>query len=227
MKFLYMDIKINPNCFFIFDLDDTLFQEIDYLKSAFLNISSKLSETSQYDIYEEMLSRYKKKQNVFAWVLSQYRQSSPHLNLEWLLKEYREHRPTIQLSESTDNFLKRVKHLKISSGLITDGRSITQRNKLKALGIDNYFKDIIISEEFGTEKPDEKNFLFRKKYPEGDFYFFGDNTFKDFIVPKKLGWQTICLKNMGNHIHDQVWPCDPAPDHLISSFQEIRLVEAS
>jgi FMN phosphatase YigB (HAD superfamily) len=34
---------------------------------------------------------------------------------------------------------------------------------LKALGIANYFSEIIISEEFGSEKPEANNYLFLKK----------------------------------------------------------------
>jgi len=38
-------------------------------------------------------------------------------------------------------------------------------------------------------------------YPGKEFWFIGDNTSKDFIVPEKLGWRTICLANCGDNIH--------------------------
>ena len=53
----------------------------------------------------------------------------------------------------------------IRLGIISDGRSRTQRNKLRALGLD-WIEDVVISEEFGSEKPCEANYLyFEKKYP--------------------------------------------------------------
>lgn len=218
-----MQIKINSNCFFVFDLDDTLFPEIDFLKSAYLHISKKLVSITNAEIYEEMLSRYYNKENVFRWIVEEYKNMLGEIDVQWLLKEYREHIPAINFNKETSKFLTAVKNLLIPAGLITDGRSITQRNKLKALGIENYFTDIIISEEFGSEKPDKKNYLyFEEKYPGKDFYFFGDNTSKDFIVPAILGWKTICIKNNGNNISLQELDKEPWPDYVISSFDEIE-----
>lgn len=219
-----MQLKIDSKTFLIFDLDDTLFQEIDFLKSAYAHISSKISMSEQRGIYNRMLEKYQRKENVFEWLVSEYRQSLPEVTVQWLLKEYREHIPTIALSEATIAFMRIASERTVPMGLITDGRSITQRNKLKALGIEHYFQDIIISEEFGSEKPDEKNYLyFEKKYPGMNFYFFGDNTSKDFIVPARLHWTTICIKNVGNHIHPQSFDKNPVPDFLISGFDEINI----
>jgi putative hydrolase of the HAD superfamily len=219
-----MDLHINANTFFVFDLDDTLFREIDFLKSAYRHISSQLMPMIGIDIYEMMWRKYQLRENVFQWIVQEFGEIVPDISLEWLLQEYREHVPAIRLSEGTAAFLLKIQQLQVPAGLITDGRSITQRNKLKALGIENNFQDIIISEEFGSEKPDERNYLyFLNKYPEREFYFFGDNTSKDFIVPSALGWKTICLKNSGWHIHPQNLRIEPYPDFIISNFQEISL----
>lgn len=225
MKLLCMQIIIDSNCFFVFDLDDTLFKEIDFLKSAYSHISSKLSPKINDDIYKEMLTKYHNKENVFEWIVSNYQEYAVELNIKWLLKEYREHMPDIQLSRENTEFLKMLKVRNVPTGLITDGRSVTQRNKLKALGIENYFDEIIVSEEFGSEKPDKRNYLyFENKYKGMNFYFFGDNTSKDFIIPSQLGWTTICVKNTGDHIHQQSFDMSPAPDFIISGFDEIELL---
>jgi putative hydrolase of the HAD superfamily len=42
-------------------------------------------------------------------------------------------------------------------GLLTDGRSRTQRNKIRALGVEKWIDEIVISEEFGSAKPNERN----------------------------------------------------------------------
>lgn len=217
-------MKINANSFFVFDLDDTLFQEVDFLKSAYRHISLRLASSLNADLYEEMWNRYLRKENVFKWIMDQYGKMLPAITLQWLLKEYREHIPSIELSRETLEFLHFARRFSIPAGLITDGRSITQRNKLKALGIEKYFVDIIISEEFGSEKPDERNYLFfEEKYPGSNFYFFGDNTSKDFIVPARLGWKTVCIKNTGNHIHEQDLQKEPVPDFIVANFKEVHL----
>jgi putative hydrolase of the HAD superfamily len=220
-----MQLKIDSKSFLVFDLDDTIFQEMDYLKSAYAHISSKLAATVKEDLYDAMLKKYHARENVFQWLLNEYQNNFPDLSLQWLLKEYRDHVPSIKLSETTAAFFDQLQKRKVLAGLITDGRSVTQRNKLRALGLETFFSDIIISEEFGSEKPDERNYLFfEKKYPEMDFYFFGDNTSKDFIVPARLGWTTICMRNAGNHIHPQSFDENPMPDYIISGFEEIELI---
>ncbi|WP_315817009.1 hypothetical protein [Paraflavitalea speifideaquila] len=63
----------------------------------------------------------------------QYSNHLPGITIETLLTAYREHVPNIQLNTDAAVFLERLSALSIPAGLITDGRSITQRNKLKAL----------------------------------------------------------------------------------------------
>lgn len=218
-----MELRINRNTFLIFDLDDTLFYEIDFLKSAYRHISSTLQSHIGDDIYEEMFRRYQEKENVFEWIVKKYAACLDQKDVSWLLKEYREHEPQISLAKETAAFLEEMYNHNIPMGLITDGRSVTQRNKLKALGITQYFSDIIISEEFGSEKPDPRNYkYFEDKYPSREFYFFGDNTKKDFLVPCQLGWNTVCLRNKGYNIHEQV-NCNPSPGNMINGFDEITI----
>ncbi len=219
-----MQIIIKPDSYFIFDLDDTLFYEIDYLKSAYRHIASHIAAHTGTECYEEMLDRFYKGENVFQWLINKYAGES-FGNLNWLLKAYREHTPQISLNESVKAFLLQLRALNVPCGIITDGRSITQRNKLKALGIAEFFTDIVISEEFGSEKPDERNYkYFETGYPGSHFYFFGDNTGKDFIVPVQLGWKSFCIKNNGAHIHSQALHLLNDQCVLISSFSEIELV---
>lgn len=219
-----MDIKINSRTFFIFDLDDTLFQEIDFLQSAYKYIASAIEPTIRSFIYDEMIERYHRKENVFSWIIEQYKEHLGERDVTWLMSSYREHIPEIKLSAATAAFITEVRYRKIPTGLITDGRSVTQRNKLRALGIEDLFSEIIISEEFGSEKPDERNYLhFVSKYPDKEFYFFGDNTKKDFITPARLGWTTICLKDSGRNIHKQQFEGSEIPRFVIAGFDELTL----
>jgi len=220
-----MDIRIDQDTFFVFDLDDTLYQEIDFLRSAYKHISTELEPLLKRSIYQEMLERYQRKENVFQWIITEHRELLSDRNHAWLVSAYREHMPEIQLSVETKNFIEHARTMKIPMGVITDGRSVTQRNKLKALGIADLFTDIIISEEFGSEKPDERNYsYFITKHPGKHFYYFGDNTTKDFITPARLGWVTVCVKDRGENIHKQQFTADVLPQFVINGFHEIRLV---
>ncbi|QMU27341.1 HAD family hydrolase [Adhaeribacter radiodurans] len=221
-------MRFNENTFVVFDLDDTIYQEIDFLRSAYRHIAGLLQPSVKKDLFDEMWFRYTNKENVFEWLMKEHASLLPNITISFLLNEYRSHLPQITLSEDALEFLDYLKEAKILCGLITDGRSITQRNKLKALGIETYFADIIISEEFGSEKPNERNFLFfEQKYSDKEFYYIGDNTAKDFIVPAKLGWHTVCLENNGQNIHSQDFRREPIPTVIIRSFKELMPIVVS
>lgn len=110
------------------------------------------------------------------------------------------------MSDETLACLSFLKKNNISIGLITDGRSLTQRNKIRALGLERFIpdKNIVISEEIGSEKPEINNYTHFIGMNSGHRYFYiGDNPQKDFITPNELGWTTIGLMDNGQNIHTQ------------------------
>lgn len=210
----------------IFDLDDTLYKEMDYLRSAYTEIAHYLSKTSGMSfqaIFETMLSDYGEGVNVFESIILSTQVTS--VTVEHLIAMYRKHLPNITLSPSHKQFLDYLKSKNIGMGLITDGRSMQQRHKIQALGLGPYFDTIIISEEFGSEKPHLNNFrIFETTYGNQYHYVYvGDNTAKDFLAPNALGWTTICLQDDGQNIHKQQFmevPKDQAPQHTIFELSE-------
>lgn len=211
------------NKVFIFDLDDTLYKEIDFLYSAYREIARWIElKFSLKGIYAFMSKSYKKKSDVFSLLINTY--DLPLAKAD-LLIVYRTHRPDIRLESDTLKVLEILKH-NFTLGMITDGRSITQRNKFQALGLGQFIENenLIISEEFGSEKLSERNFLFfQNKYADAEFVYVGDNLRKDFIVPRKLGWKTICLLDDGRNIHPQDFSCPEEflPDMKIHALKEL------
>lgn len=220
-----MEIKIDKRSHFVFDLDDTLYLEQDYLYSAFRSIAAAIREQTGQHCFHQMVHLYKSGENVFQWIARAYGVRFRTLSFDTLLHHYRSHQPSISMARGAGLFLQQLKHMQVPMGIITDGRSITQRNKLKALGIETFFSDIIISEEFGSTKPSIRNYeYFIQRNPSGRFYFFGDNTQKDFQVPIDLGWSCYCIKDNGDHIHPQTFNDHP-PFNIIATFYDIRLVK--
>jgi len=190
----------------IFDLDDTLYKEIDYLQSGFKylskSISKQVDEISEC-IYDKLLFYYNSGEDAFQNIIREY-----HLiySIRELVILYRNHMPRIKLSKETTNTLSYLIKNNCQLGLLTDGRSIQQRNKISALDLERYIKEILISDEFGSEKPDKKNYQYfcDIKYSNYDsFFYIGDNINKDFIAPNNLGWVTICIEDNGQNIHEQ------------------------
>lgn len=204
----------------IFDLDDTLIQEIDFLKSAYQEIALFLEPSQYLSLFANMLQSYQAGKNVFKELVAQY----PHTTIEELLTLYRQHKPKLKLNEGAIEVLDWCKEKGYQLGLLTDGRSITQRNKINAVGIAHYFNTIIISEEFGSSKPDPRNFQVFVDYKITEYVYIADNPKKDFITPNDMGWTTICLLDSGRNIHRQNFSLQPRflPNYTISNLMELK-----
>ena len=181
--------------YFIFDLDDTLVYEIDYLKSAYNEIALSIADS---DLFARMMKWYESGHDVFQILNEKY-----GIKKDDLLQQYRMHTPSLILNEGVRDVIKEIKKNGHFLGLITDGRIVTQRNKLKALGIENLFDKIIISEEIGSSKPSKSNFEAFLNADIDEYFYIGDNVSKDFVTPNYLGWTSICLLDQGKNIHKQ------------------------
>ena len=203
----------------VFDLDDTLVKEIDYLKSAFAAIATHVDANNK-TLFDEMFSWYQTKQDVFGNLESKYNQS---FKAE-LKAMYRNHFPNFDAQSENRQLLIDLKAQGHFLGLVTDGFSVTQRNKIKVLDIENLFDLIVVSEEFGSEKPAEKNFSVFHQFGTTDYFYISDNVSKDFIAPKKLGWTTVCLLDDGQNIHQQDFNKDAAylPAIKINALSELK-----
>ncbi len=194
----------SQNKVLVFDLDDTLYKEIDFLISGYRYISDFVSSKyglEKSTVYGELIDWYYSDCNPFKELISRYHLSE---KISTLLAIYRNHYPSIALDYDTEDLLRRSKEKGVTLGLITDGRGYTQRNKIRALGLERFIdnKNIVISEEFGSEKPSFQNFeYFMTLYPNSSFVYVGDNPKKDFITPNILGWITIMLSDDGRNIH--------------------------
>ena len=222
-----MRLELSERSYVVLDLDDTLYPEADFVRSGIKHIGRLLAPVVGEAATGQMLDRFSQGQEYLKWAEEKFK-LPPELGMARLLEEYRTHYPSITLRPDAREFLARLSSLAVSMGLVTDGRTVTQRNKLKALGIEDCFDHVAISEELGSEKPDPRNYrIFETRAPDGDFIFIGDNTTKDFQVPAELGWQTICIKDAGDNIHGQDFACCPRIDHIVSSFAEIELALVS
>ena len=83
------------DCVVVFDLDDTLYKEIDYLCSAYREIAVYLETAFSLPcVYDWMLEQYEQKKDVFGDLIRTF-----HLSLtkERLLSMYHNHIPDISL----------------------------------------------------------------------------------------------------------------------------------
>ena len=205
----------------VFDLDDTLYKEVDFLKSAYREIATLCSSKNSTDFYTMMMSDYFSGQNVFERVT----EKTDKYSVDDLLNIYRNHYPNIALIDGAADLINFIKKSNYYIGIITDGRSKQQRNKLNALSLSETFDDVVISEEFQSAKPSELNYLhFQNKYENYKLYYIGDNFNKDFVTPNELGWCTIALLDDGRNIHKQNHnlPHEYLPKYVVNYLSEIK-----
>lgn len=177
----------------IFDLDDTLYSEKDYVRSGYKAIGKAYPSIN--DFSNRLWRAFLEGKQAIDYVLDQENLLSEKDNC---LKIYRFHKPEINLYQGVYEMLNRIKKNK-KIGIITDGRSEGQRAKLESLGLIN--EKYIITDELGGiefRKPCPVSFILMKQYFECEFdrmTYIGDNLNKDFIAPEKLGMKTIWFKN--------------------------------
>ena len=182
----------------IFDLDDTLYSEKDYVRSGFHAVAEMFPQIPNF--YEKLWIAFTKGENAFDVVLKDAGIFTEEL-LEKCLYKYRSHKPNIKLYEGSIKLLEQIHALGIKIGIITDGRPDGQRNKIEVLGLDKIVDSIIITDELGSpsfRKPNDISFrIMQRRFsiPFRNMLYIGDNPLKDFIAPRQLGMQAIYFEN--------------------------------
>lgn len=175
----------------IFDLDDTLISEREYVISGYRHIADMLSVKVGVDkqaIFDMLMGFFQiSPKNVFNRLLDKMELPYTKGDIMELVDAYRNHEPDITFYDDVIPCLERLKEKGIKTGIITDGYISTQRNKLKVLNIDRYFNHIILTEELGREywKPNSqafKNMRNSLKTAFDEMIYVGDNPEKDFYI---------------------------------------------
>lgn len=180
----------------VFDLDDTLYSEKDYVRSGYRAVAGAFFRE---DMAEKLWTAFEKGLPAIDAVLESEGLAGAE-NKARALQTYREHIPEIELYSGMKQLLESLcKEKKL--GMITDGRPEGQRAKIQSLQIEQYFEKIIVTDELGGpefRKPNETAFRMMQQtldVPFEKMVYIGDNTRKDFIAPQKLGMQMIYFKN--------------------------------
>lgn len=186
----------------VLDLDDTLYKEADYVLSGINHIVDLLQKTKKLDIKEKLLNFYKKNPKGDFLEFSCHLVNLPLSTKESLLWAYRTHYPTISLEYETQKWLEQCEQEYHAITILTDGRAITQRLKIAALGLSHI--PAYVSEEWDSIKPDQKRFLaIQKRWPDMQYIYIADNPKKDFIAPNSLGWLSIGINGNEKNIYKQ------------------------
>jgi putative hydrolase of the HAD superfamily len=183
----------------VFDIDDTLYLERDYVASGFNAVGRWVAEwLAIADFEEHCLSAFKsgRHSKVFDEALSRCCvEPSPAL-IQALVEVYRTHTPDIRLTSDCADTLPRIAE-RWAVAVVTDGPPAAQSAKARALSLRDFASPIVLTGTLGNGfgKPHPRGFmLIEKVLPSSKFAYVADNPHKDFAGPKSLGWTTIRVR---------------------------------
>ncbi len=174
---------------FVFDLDDTLYPERDYVRSCFRWIAPHLGGA---DVFDDLWRRFESGEPDPIGAVAAARGVDERTRAA-LVDGMRAHAPAIGLDDGAAALIGALRRAGRRFSIVTNGRSRTQRAKIAALGLEDAAA-IVISAEFGAAKPDAA--LFRaaaRGHRAARHLFVGDNPAVDFEGPNALGWMTAML----------------------------------
>jgi len=214
-----------------FDLDDTLYDEVDYCKSGFTIAARFLANLpgspSADRIFDSLWKQFSagNRTTTFNAACDQFGITYNNVLIQKLVQLYRHHIPKINLPDDSRNILSQLSD-KFTLTLLTDGFLPAQQLKVQALGIEKYFNCIIYTEQLGRNswKPSPVGFeklMHQLNAKPENIAYVADNLEKDFIAPNKLGMLTIQLIRPARiHTESSEEP-DAAPQYVIHKITEL------
>jgi putative hydrolase of the HAD superfamily len=184
----------------VFDLDDTLYSEIDYVHSGFRAVSDFFALNHKLEgelLYAKMLQELELhgRGSVFNNTFEHFGIHTKNA-VKKAISLYRLHAPNVTLPKESIEILDYFKKQNIPLYLVTDGNKIVQANKIKALGLEKFISKSFITHRYGKihAKPSSYCFLKIAKLENTAFseiVYIADNINKDFVGIKQLGFQTV------------------------------------
>ena len=204
----------------LFDVDDTLYDQLQPFKEAckqhfyfkdlaierLYTLSRKysdeiflLSENGKISMKDMQIYRIQKAMKTLGYTIT----DGQALDFQ---ETYAKNQKKIELLPYMQIVFEYCIAHKIKIGIITNGPSKHQREKIKQLGLCKWIKNdnIFISSEVGIAKPDSEIFRLveeKMKLDNHQIYYVGDSFENDIIGAKKVGWKTVWC-NYRNYTKD-------------------------
>ena len=217
----------------VFDLDDTLYLERDFVRSGFAAVGAWLAAhhgVGDFERHAWELFLAGRRGDVFDRALPELNLDPQPALIRRLVALYREHVPQIRLEPAAADLLADLSG-RCRLAVLTDGYPDTQRRKIAALALETWCDPVVCTDQWGRAhwKPSPRGFQHIQRAfetaPERCIYV-GDNPAKDFRAPKALGWRTVRVRHpQGEHARaDAASPLDQA-DRTVSGLAEVSVAD--
>ncbi|WP_068470840.1 HAD family hydrolase [Candidatus Protochlamydia phocaeensis] len=181
----------------VFDLDDTLYEEMSFVRSGFSVVADYLSpllHMPAQDIFHDLNDLVAvQRDSVFNRFLEEKGIHSLQL-IKRCLSVYRGHQPSISLYPAAKACLERFQGHPLY--IVTDGNKLVQRRKFLALGLDRLVRRCFFTYAHGLHRSKPSPYCFEKicqieRVDPSHVIYVADNPQKDFVGIKPLGFHTI------------------------------------
>lgn len=191
----------------VFDVDDTLYLERDYVRSGFFAVATWAEETLDLPgVFDTAWGLFiaGARNTTLTDAFTRLGRPLSITETSAAVGMYRDHVPEIRMCPDAADLLDRIAAT-AQFAIITDGPAQSQRSKIKALGLASRADLIVVTAEHGPDwgKPSARAFRHVQQQlaaaPDACIYV-ADNPSKDFAGPKALGWKTVrIVREAGLH----------------------------
>jgi len=184
----------------IFDLDDTLYPERDYVRSGYRAVANHLAGARRPgDLEDWVWARFLRGQHAGAFdaLNETFSLGLDKSGIARLVDVYRRHSPAIRPCGGVPDLLGLL-HGRYLLGLLSDAYLPGGQLKLQALRVERFFDAVVFTEALGPGrrfwKPSPSGYeqvASLLGVPPAACAFVGDNPAKDFLGANALGLRTI------------------------------------
>jgi putative hydrolase of the HAD superfamily len=203
----------------VFDLDDTLYPEQQYIMSGFSAVARYVHNIFGKHLLEDLVAVYQagERTNVFRHALMRHFSKVDENIVRNVAHVYLAHRPRIELYEDSRLALAMLCKRRIPTALITRGHAGVQRRKVEALGLADLLDSITyLDEMLDVSEPGQicadafSITALEFNVATTNLLYVGSQPHLDFHITRKLGIATVQVRRPA--LKPSVTPL-PTPDH--------------
>lgn len=215
----------------VFDLDDTLYPERQYVRSGFLAVATWVGEHLRLGpdaVFAELWDLFES--GVRGDTFDRWARAHALETKDWvpdMVRAYRTHHPEIEPYPGVPQLLRALR-ARFRLGLVTDGPPETQQLKLAALRLASWFDAMVYTGALGdgAAKPSPAGFIAvvgQLSVSAGAAVYVADNVRKDFLGARRAGMKSVRLRH-ADALRSTEEPQAPeyAPDVSVSGLNELE-----
>ena len=188
---------LEPYTLFFVDLDDTLFEERQYVLSGFHAIADHVARfgirSDEAWLFLQQHFETSGREHIFDHLLQHFLGTAHPELVQELVWAYRDHYPRIHLYPDAAATLRALRS-KGRVTIVTDGLTYVQERKFAALELDRLVDRVVFCDTMGFPKPDPSSLRGRVEHGVRNALIIGDRPDHDLALAAALGIDSIRVR---------------------------------